>query len=223
VIKPDTTATDTTITWPDFSASVRSGILNKILLVKQNMQSVSLSNKTSYQRKHQNTATSSSSGSTESEAYTFAPLVGLEGTLKKWPVSLTYAWNYGIKSNKSTSAGTTNMDSTWDNGHTIGIKYEVSKSSGINQLKLLMWTIPVVGRLVTGVEGQYQTSKTNSYASGVTNNTVSTSTGLTPHASYDFTDNITGELKYGYTLKKDPNSTSTSNIFSLSVEIRFNP
>jgi hypothetical protein len=116
-----------------------------------------------------------------------------------------------------------NSSKTTSNGHTLGIKYEISKSSGINHLKLFMWTIPVVGRLVTGLEGQYQTTTTESMASGVTNNTVSTSMGLTPHASYDFTDNITGELKYGYTLKKDPNSTSTSNIFSLSVEIRFNP
>lgn len=228
IVRPDTTAKDTTFTWPDFSESARSDALNKITFVKQYLQNVTLSNKYSYQKKVHNTLTSSSNTKTVSVNNSFSPLVGVDGTLKKWPVSFTYTWNYGTKIDSSLSSGsgnasTLNTSKTTDNAHTIGIKYEISKSGGVNSIKVLKWTLPIVGRLVTGAEGSYDASTTESNSGGVPSTTLSSSSSLTPHVSYDFTDNITGELKYSFTQKKSPQSTTTSNIFSLSVEIRFNP
>jgi opacity protein-like surface antigen len=182
-----------------------------------------VSDKYSYQKKVHTTSTSSSTGREVVVSNTFAPLVGLEGTLKKYPVSFNYSMDMGFKTDTSVSTGSVNTSRSTDFGHTAGIKYEISKSGGVSQLKLLMWTIPIVGRLVTGAEGTYHTSTTVTTSSGVDNTALTSSISATPHMSYDFTDNITGELKYSYTQKKDPNSTTTSNIFSLSVEIRFNP
>jgi cell surface protein SprA len=223
IVRPDTTAIDTTTTWPDFTESARTGILNKITLVKQYLQGVNVSDKYSYQKKVHTTSTSSSTGREVVVSNTFAPLVGLEGTLKKYPVSFNYSMDMGFKTDTSVSTGSVNASRSTDFGHRAGIKYEISKSTGVSQLKLLMWTIPIVGRLVTGAEGEYHTSTTVTTSNGIDNTALTSSISATPHASYDFTDNITGELKYSYTQKKDPNSTTTSNIFSLSVEIRFNP
>ncbi len=223
IVRPDTSSRDTTFTWPDFTESARSGILNKITFVKQYMQSVTLSNKYSFQKKVHNTAASGTIQKTVSVANTFSPLVGVEGTLKKWPVSLTYSWDYGIKTDSSGSTGTDNLSKTTDNGHKAGIKYEISKASGTNQIKFLMWKIPIVGRLVTGAEGEYHTTTLDSRSGGTSNSSVTSSLTVTPHVSYDFTDNITGEFHYSGSQKKAPNQTTTSHIFALSVEIRFNP
>jgi hypothetical protein len=222
VVRPDTTATDTTVTWPDFSESAKSGILNKLAFVPRYMQTVTLSQNFSYQQKVHSTATASAKDRSISTAYKLSPLVGFQGVLKKWPITLDYSYSYGWKSDSS--SGSSSYSRTIDNSNKVAIKYEVSKSSGVKELKLLMWKIPIVGRLVAGAEGEYTTSTTDSRSSGVAPTTTNTSlVSVTPHASYDFTDNVTGEFKYTGSQNKTTQSTTTSNIFSLSVEIRFNP
>jgi|WetSurMetagenome_2_1015567.scaffolds.fasta_scaffold00226_19 hypothetical protein len=223
LVRPDTTSRDTTFTWPDFSESARSGILNKISFVSQYMQGVSLTHKYSFQKKLHATSTSSTNGTTVTVSHALSPVVGMDGTLKKWPVSLSYAWDYSYKIDSSTSASADNVTHTTDNGHRASIKYELSNAAGAKQFKFLWWTVPIVGRLVSGAEFEYKTSKLESVSGASDNTALTSSWSLTPHLTYDFTDNITGDVKYTGSQKKAPNSTTTSHIFALSVEIRFNP
>jgi opacity protein-like surface antigen len=187
------------------------------------VQGLQVSSSATYQKKVHVSGTASAMDWTRSEALKFSPVVGLDGTLKKWPVNANVSWNWGWKTDSSSSSK--NYSETVDNSYKFGLKYEISKSGGISELKVLLWTLPIKGRLVTGAEGEIGTSvtKTGTGGSEHTESARSTTMSLTPHASYDFTDNITGQLSYTGTQKKDLSQTTTSHIFSLSVEIRFNP
>jgi hypothetical protein len=222
-VRPDTSAHDMTFTFPDFSASARSGLLNKVPIIAQQVQGLQVSSSCSYQKKLHMSGTSSVMDHSTSEALKFSPVVGMDGTLKKWPVNANVSWNWGWKTDSSSSSK--NYTETVDNSYKFGLKYEVSKSGGISELKILLWTIPVKGRLVTGAEGEIGTSvtKTGTGGSEHVESARSSTMSLTPHASYDFTDNITGQVSYTGTQRKDLSQTTTSHIFSLSVEIRFNP
>jgi predicted porin len=160
---------------------------------------------------------------TGSEVIKFSPAVGLDGTLKQWPVNANVSWGWGWKTDSSSSSK--NYTETVDNDFKLGVKYEISKSGGVSELKIFMWTLPIKGRVVTGAEAEYGTSVTKTGTGGAehTESANSTIMSLTPHASYDFTDNITGQFSYTGSKKKDLSQTTTSHIFSLSVEIRFNP
>jgi hypothetical protein len=222
-VRPDSTAKDTTFTFPDFSATARSGLLNKIPFIAQQVQGLQVSSSATYQKKLHVSGTSSVMDWSRSEAVKFSPVVGLDGTLKRWPVNANLSWNWGWKTDSSSSSK--NYTETVDNSYKFGLKYEISKSGGISELKVLLWTLPIKGRLVTGAEGEYGTSvtKTGTGGSEHVESARSTTMSLTPHASYDFTDNITGQLSYTGTQRKDLSQTTTSHIFSLTVEIRFNP
>jgi cell surface protein SprA len=223
VVYPDTTKIDNTQVLPDFSVSARSGLLNKIPLVKKNLQSVQYSSGFNWTVRKRQNGTKTDMDNQTSTTYAFTPLVGLDGTIKQWPVSINYAWTRSIKEDKSTRSK--NITKTMDNDHKLGLRYEINRANlGKDEFKFLFWTVPVKGRIETGLEGDLatnvaQTSPIDSVAYEKTTDALSIS--ISPHASYDFTDNITGEVKYTGSKKKDISQTVTSHIFSLSVMIRF--
>jgi hypothetical protein len=223
VVRPDTSTMDRTTTFPDFSVSARTGLLNKIPFVKQQMQSVQMSSSYSFLEKQHESGTATDRDRTVSVAHKLSPAVGLDGTLKTWPVNLNYSWNWGWSNEESSRSK--NFTESVDNSHKIGLKYEISKSGGVNELKIFMWTLPIKGRVITGAEAEYGTtvSKTKTATGEATKSVDAMRLELTPHASYDFTDNITGQFSYTASRKKDINQTTTSHIFQLTVEIRFNP
>ncbi|HUI93330.1 MAG TPA: cell surface protein SprA [Chitinivibrionales bacterium] len=232
LVRPDTTAKDTTFTFPDFSVSMKSGLLGKIPLLAQQVQGLQISSSCNYQKKLRVNGTASNMNWTTTDALKFSPVVGVDGTLKRWPVNANASWTWGrstetnrMNQNAAASDANNSYKETMDNDYKLGIKYEVSKSGGVNELKILMWTIPMKGRLVTGLDADYGTDVTKTATGGAepTESANSTVMSLSPHASYDFTDNITGQLSYTGSQKKDLSQTTTSHIFSLTVEIRFNP
>jgi cell surface protein SprA len=223
-VRPDTSAKDTTFTFPDFSVTAKSGLLNKLPFVNQQVTGLQVSSSCNYQKKlHVSSTASNLMDWTGSEVIKFSPAVGLDGTLKQWPVNANVSWGWGWKTDSSSSSK--NYTETVDNDFKLGVKYEISKSGGVSELKIFMWTLPIKGRVVTGAEAEYGTSVTKTGTGGAehTESANSTIMSLTPHASYDFTDNITGQFSYTGSKKKDLSQTTTSHIFSLSVEIRFNP
>jgi hypothetical protein len=222
-VRPDTTSKDTTFTFPDFSVTTRSGLLNKLPFISEQVQGLQLSNTFNYSKKKRVSGAKQDMDKSTSSVIGLAPVIGIDGTLKKWPVNFNLSWNSNFKTDTSTRSQM--YTETFDNNFKFGAKYEVSKYGGISELKILSWKIPVKGRFVAGAEAEYGNSVTKSSTSGGPRNETAKSTilSLTPHASYDFTDNITGQLSYSASKKTDKSQTTTSHIFSLSVEIRFNP
>ena len=231
IVYPDPTKIDSTRVLPDFSASARTGLLNKLSIVNKNLTSVQVSSGFNYVKRERVSGTTGGAApdvdNLTSTSYAFTPLVGFDGTLKRWPVSLNYSWTQSNKTESSTRSR--NMTKTTDNDHKFGLRYEINKANlGKDEFKFLFWKIPIKGRIETGLEGDVATNFAQSSpidtsaASAPAQTTADAfSISISPHASYDFTDNITGEVKYTGSKKKDLLQTVTSHIFSLSVMIRF--
>jgi hypothetical protein len=223
VVRPDTSAKDTTVTFPDYGATAQTPILYKISVVNKNMQSLQLSSGYSYQKKTRISGTNGDLDKSESEKYGFSPLVRLDGTLKKWPVNINYSHDYTITTEGSLKGGS--QSKTVGHTNKLGVRYEIRKSGTTSEIKFLFWKIPIKGRIDTGLDADMTSTETSSKPQGTedfTPTSDASSFSISPHASYDFTDNITGQVSYTGTHRKDPSqTTSTSHIFSLSVEIRF--
>jgi hypothetical protein len=220
----DTTKIDSTRVLPDFSVSARSGLLNKIPFVNKNLTTIQVSSGFNYVVNTHASGTRPVYDNLKSTSYAFSPLIGLDGTLKKWPVSINYSWTYSDKTDSSSQSK--NITNTVNHDHKLGMRYEINRANaGKDEFKFLFWTIPIKGRIETGLEGDYATNVAQSRPSDKSKDYEKTADGISisvsPHASYDFTDNITGEVKYMGSKKKDISQTVTSHIFSLSVMIRF--
>ena len=224
VVYADTTKIDSTKVLPDFAVTARTGLLNKISLVNKNLSTVNLNSGFNYVAKRHVSGTSTDLDDDRSTSFSLNPLVGVDGTLKKWPVNVTYSHTWTHK--EETSTRSKNVIQTDDHDNKLGIRYEINKANTAkDQFKFLFWTIPIKGRIETGLEGDYATdvakTKPTDGSTGFQTTSDALSFSISPHASYDFTENITGELKYTGGEKKDLMQTVTSHIFSLSVMIRF--
>jgi hypothetical protein len=216
--QPDPTTKDSSIIFPDFDIGGSTQILNKIKFVNQFLQSVSLTSTYNYQYKITKTYTPNSYDSIATTTYRFAPLVGLDGKLKKWPVNLTYSHTWNTSSETKLTAGKTE---TIEHDNKLGATYELQKSANVSEFKLLFWNIPLKGTFSLGLDGEMGSTASNTQASkDADQQTVNTSSiSFTPHTSYTFSDNITGEARYSYSEKKEKSQSTTSHIFALSVTV----
>jgi hypothetical protein len=226
VVTPDTNKIDSTTTNPDFSVQAQTGLLNKLQIVNKNVNAVQVTSGFNYVQKLHTVNSGTTAADLDilkSTTYAMSPLFGVDGTLKQWPVNISYSHTWSIKDEGSTKASTATK--TTDHDNKINIRYEISKAStGKDEFKFLMWTIPIKGRVETGMEGNYTTDVVETKTadkSDYEKTADSWTLMISPHASYDFTENITGEVKYTGTRKKEIPQTTSSHIFSLSVTIRF--
>jgi hypothetical protein len=216
--QPDPTIKDSTIIFPEIDVSASSQILNKVHLINQNAQGVALTSSLNYQKKLTKTYTANSYDSIATTAMRFGPLIGLDGTLKKWPIHCTYSHTWNSSTESHLAAGKTSTD---EHDNKFGATYELQKSANVSEFKLLFWTIPLKGTFSLGFDAEQGTTTTLTTASAATNDqTVQTSNfSFGPHSSYTFSDNITGEAHFTYSDKKDQSQSTTSFIFALSVTV----
>jgi hypothetical protein len=216
--QPDPTTKDSSIIFPDIDVSGSTQMLNKIKLVNNFLQAVSMSSSFNYQNKITKTYTTSSSDSIATTTYRFSPLVGLDGKLKKWPVNLTYSHTWNNSTESKRTAGTTE---TIEHDNKVGATYELQKSGNVSEFKLLFWTLPLKGTFTLGVEGELGSTDNITHATkdAPEQSVNASSVSFTPHTSYTFSDNITGEAHYSFSEKKEKSQTTTSHIFALSVTV----
>jgi hypothetical protein len=223
-VRPDTTFYDTTWTYPDLSVSAQSHILNNIKLVTKYATGLNLSSSLSLKRTEESSSTlggtttsdsgTANGGTTTTSVLDMSPLVGIDGTLKKWPISFKYQHTMH---RQSTEAGT-NPQSVSRDGDNLDLSYEIQKSSGLASLKIFKWSIPVRGHTTMGLTFERDESTTE--VSGSVTSDVS-NLSVTPHLSYTFTDNITGTMQYNYLRAEQNGAITTSNTASLIAEIKF--
>jgi hypothetical protein len=212
-VRPDTAFYDTAATFPEFRVGAQSPLLNKVELVTRYMQGVNLSSSFAVRR---STANSSASGGTSvGTTHDWSPLLALNGTLKKWPVSFSYQHTQG--SNKQETG--VNATVTAHDGDNVEMNYEIQKAAGASSMiKLFKWQIPIRGRTSMGM--RFSRDHSTVVTAGIKTSDAA-NISLTPHLSYIFTDNVTGRLEYTYSKTTDLGSTTTSNIAALIAEIKF--
>jgi len=215
-VRPDSSRNDTTITFPDATIGISTPVLNKLELVKKNLQSVDMTSTFSFRQSDRRTA--QAGGSTRSLKYDFMPFIGLTGTLKKWPVRLDYRHNYSREISMALATGgeppDTNRNVTMHTDE-FSLNYEIEQGSLLNEIKLLTWTIPVKGRTTVGLKYN-RTSEVETVAER-----KDESYSLVPNLSYIFTDNVTGRAEYKIAQTDRGSDKTTTNDFTLSVQIRF--
>ncbi len=228
-VRPDTTYFDTTWTYPDFSVSAQSHVLNNIVLITRYATGLNLTSSLSLKKSEESSSTlggtsttdtvtgitsTTTGGTTTSSTLDMSPLVGIDGTLKKWPVSFKYQHTM----NRSNTVSSTNPQSVVRDGDNLDLSYEISKSTGLAALKIFKWSIPVRGKTSLGMTFERDNSTTE--VSGSVTSAVS-NLSVTPHLSYTFTDNITGTMQYNYLRAEQNGAITTSNTASLIAEIKF--
>jgi hypothetical protein len=218
--QPDPAVKDSSIIFPEVDVNGSTQILNKIHLISRNAQAVALTSSFNYQHKLTKTFTSNSYDSISSHTMRFAPLVGLDGTLKKWPIHCTYQHTWNSSKESHLTAGNTQTE---EHDNKFGATYELQKSANVSEFKLLFWTIPLKGTFSLGLDAEQGTTTTTTAASntaGTGDQTVVTSSfSFGPHSSYTFSDNITGEAHINYSQKNDKSQNTTSFIFALSATV----
>ena len=218
-VRPDTTFYDTTWTYPNLSISAQSHILNKIGFITKYVQVGNLSSNLSLQRVEESSSTlggtdTTSGGTTSTSTIDLSPLVGIDGTLKKWPITFKYQHTLHLQNTESN----TNPQSVSRNGDNVDVSYAIPNSSGLATLKIFKWTIPVRGHTSMGMTFERDESTTE--VSGSVTNDVS-NLSIMPHLSYTFTDNITGTMQYNYLRATLNGVITTTNTASLIAEIKF--
>jgi Motility related/secretion protein len=210
-LRPDTTFFDNTWTFPDFRIGAQSSALNNLAIVKKYTQSMNVSSSFSIRR---NKNSSSGAGTMTSTTYDMSPLLSVNGTVKKWPISFNYQHTVGQDKRESQGNATT----TAHNGDNLDMSYEVQKTSGVSTIKLFKWAIPIRGRTSMGM--RFSRDHQTTITSGTTTSDVS-NLSLTPHLSYIFTDNVTGTLEYTGSRITDNGVITTNSTMSLTADIRF--
>jgi hypothetical protein len=207
----DSTKFDTTIILPDLAIGASTPILQKIPIVAQYLEKLTMNSSFSFKTQYRTNKTQNDT----SLRFDYLPLVALSGKIKKWPVMIEYHHNHSNERNMSSAL--TNSTRMTD-GDEFDISYEFQPSGAAKELKILIWTLPIRGKTTVGLHGSRSVTKAT--AKGIeTENQLKLS--INPHLSYIFTDNVTGRIEYHGESDKNNGKQTTHNKFALIIEIQF--
>jgi cell surface protein SprA len=218
---------DTAITWPEIHAGASTRVLDRINALKQYMQSMDLSSGYTFMR--ESTITYDRVDITRT--HTWSPLISFKGTLKKWPVSTVYTFDFSQKTSRKDSRNSietvvpenpsgekSTKEKMFGNNLTLSYKLRPHKKS---EIQFLRWTIPLKGELEMGIDGKYSHGIVEPASEEDPDDILDMS--LSPHMSYFFTENVKGELSYaaGRHTDKKQSEVTVTHVFSVMVRINF--
>ncbi len=216
-VYPDSSRSDTTVVYPDFSVSASTPILNKLDLVKTLVQGLNLNSSFTYRQSDRLTS-AQIGGSSRSIKFDLLPLLSVAGTLKKWPIRFDYRHNFSrekaMELDENASPGELNKNATMHQNE-FTLNYDIERNSKLSEIKLLTWTIPVKGRTTVGMTLNQRSEKDE-----VAKNESSTFE-IIPKLSYVFTDNVNGRVEFTYRRNKIRGIANTTLDFSIIVRISF--
>lgn len=237
-VLPDPTIMDSTKTFPDLQLGANSNILEKLPIVKKNLQNLGMQSTYRYSLSvKKNYASPGNVNSLIKKDITrkhgWDPLVSLDGVLKKWPVNLDYAYRLSLDSSVIV-IDLDDRDSLVENsgqkhrtsGNTWNIKYTLQGKPDRQMNMFNRWTVPIKGETVFSVDVTHTSTKSTREEPGGTGlkQEEEWSLNLHPKITYDFTDNIDGLLEYIFekSYNSFDESKRTNNALLLTVTIHFN-
>ena len=216
-VYPDSSRSDTTVIYPDFSISASTPLLNKLELVKTLVTGLNLNSSFTYRQSDRLTS-AQIAGSSRSIKFDLLPLLSVAGTLKKWPVRFDYRHNFSrektMELDENAQPGELNKNATMHQNE-FTLNYDIERNSRLSEIKLLTWTIPVKGRTSIGMTLNQRSEKDE-----VAKNESSTFE-IIPKLSYVFTDNVNGRVEFTYRRNVIRGKTNTTLDFSIIVRISF--
>jgi hypothetical protein len=222
-LTPDTTRWDTVSTLPELGVRASWGILGKIGIIDKYMQHVSTNS--SYTFSITKTKRDGWAKREKTVSHAFQPLARIAGTLRKYPVRVTYEHTL-LKDKKQGS--TSKWSQTVENSDRLDLSYELERSAKVPEIKILNWTIPIRGKLQMGATFEHSDLKRHDKVDNeadledkgkarVTSRTLS----MSPHLSYELTDNITGKAVYTGKRERENDISTMTHLFQLIVKVLF--
>ncbi|MDO5576359.1 MAG: hypothetical protein Q4F84_04715, partial [Fibrobacter sp.] len=199
-LKPDTTFYDTLTVFPELSLGLSTPVLGSIQLFKDILSN--LTTKSSFTLRIQE-GNSSSYQRSKGTRFDWAPLIGFDGTLKKWPINFDLSHGQSKEVNSAFNNDGTVSSKTTYSSHVeeINFSYSLESNSKLAEIRLFSWVIPVRGRTTIGGSFTNQSSRETVARRGengdmVEEDPVTESTiHFSPHVEYVFTDNINGRAE----------------------------
>jgi hypothetical protein len=156
-------------------------------------------------------------------------MIGLDGTLRKWPVNFDARHGQSKEVNGSYDEnGSLISQTTYKRyGQDINFSYSLENNSRLAELRLFSWVIPVRGRTTIGARFTNEKSKEtvekkNDQGEMTEEEPVTESTiHFSPHIEYVFTDNVKGRAEYTIGKVKRHEEVNKTNRFALIAEIFF--
>lgn len=222
-VTPDTSRWDTVSTRPEIGVSATWGILGKIGIIDKYMQHVSTSSSYTFKRTIANRDGWAVREKTRSHA--FQPLARITGTVRKYPVRVSYEHSL-LRDIKRGNTDT--WSKTVENSDRLDLSYEVQRSTKIPEIKILNWTIPIRGKLEVGAAFEHSGLKKHEKVATRQDlqdddqaNVKSRTLSMSPHLSYELTDNITGKAVYTGKRQRENDISTMTHLFQLIVKILF--
>lgn len=223
--KPDDSYIDTTIVFPEIRADASSDILEKVSLINRYTSRFKLNSSMSYKetRKELRGRTDNSS------SLDFSPLVGIDGMVKKWPISFNYRHSNSRTFSESVGKEDQNQKNlllskeiTERSSHSFNLSYEITKTSGLREIKLLNWVIPVQGKTSMGLGVNQNKTERESWTEGeMRPEAPESELRYSPFVKYDFTQNVNGEFKYTGSHKTSNGVETNNQGFDIIVRVKF--
>lgn len=231
-VRPDLSFMDTLVTFPIISVNANSTILEQIPIVKQLMQRLSLQSGFTYQKEAAKSyfdITERSIKIDETRRKQWAPLIGVNGTFKARPVTLSYGFGHTVDSTITRIENSSN-DTAYGGKNKIAYTHKLTVSYTIpgkpdREIRLFnRWAIPIKGNLDLNFDAEYNTYyDINEALAADEREMKSWEFLLHPYMKYYFTDNIEGSMEYTYAKGfKDFNQERKSdNTFKMAITIFF--
>jgi hypothetical protein len=242
-VLPSEAVIDTTTVFPDFKAEAQTNVFEKIPAVKKTLTRLGVRTGYGFKKSVHKTYNNYADRSIRQDVtrgHSWAPLINIDGVLKKWPINLSYTWSFSRDSTVTLIGDTVSQHSgilKKNHTHVWTAKYTIPGKAD-RQINLLKrWTVPIKGDLTIGLTMNYGSNsifKENLYFNLKNANKPdkdaydealmrSTDFSIAPELTYDFTDNINGLVTYLYqqTFDGQTKVKNTKNEFVLTVKIYF--
>jgi hypothetical protein len=123
---------------------------------------------------------------------------------------------------------TSKWSQTVENSDRLDLSYELERSAKVPEIKILNWTIPIRGKLQMGAAFEHsdlnrhdkvdnESDLEDKDKARVTSRTLS----MSPHLSYELTDNITGKAVYTGKRERENDISTMTHLFQLIVKVLF--
>jgi len=225
-LQPDTLFYDTLTVFPELSLGASTSAFANLTGIKELVRNLNVNSNFTLRFQEGN---SSSYNVTKGSRIDWAPMIGLDGTLRKWPVNFDARHGQSKEVNGSYDKNGSLISQTIikRHGQDINFSYSLESNSRLAEIRLFSWVIPVRGRTTIGArftnEVREETVEKKDQQGEMKEDDPLTEWTIhfSPHIEYVFTDNVKGRAEYAIGKVKRDEEVNKTNRFALIAEIFF--